>query len=245
MTNVLIIGATSAIAEATARHFASDGCRLFLVGRDAARLAVLGDDLKCRGAAQIGSFVLDMNDMEAHAAMLAGAEAAIGPPDIVFIAHGTLPDQMACQGDVTLTLQEFRTNALSTIALLTRLANDFERRKTGTIAVITSVAGDRGRESNYTYGAAKAAVNSYLEGLRQRLHKSGVSVVTIKPGFVDTPMTADFEKGLLWASPGKVAQRIHRAILRKRDVIYVPWFWWGIMLVIRSIPRWIFKRIRL
>ncbi|RMC33658.1 SDR family oxidoreductase [Paracoccus alkanivorans] len=245
MTNVLIVGAASAIAEATARLFAEEGCRLFLVGRRAERLAVLCDDLKSRGAEQTASHELDMNDFEGHEAMLAAAENSIGPIDIAYIAHGTLPDQKACQDDVDLTLQEFRTNALSTIALLTRLANDFERRRTGTIAVITSVAGDRGRESNYVYGAAKAAVDSYLEGMRQRLHKSGVRVVTIKPGFVDTPMTAAFDKGLLWAKPDAVAQRIHRAITKGGDVIYVPAFWRLIMLVIRSIPRRIFKAIKL
>lgn len=245
MTNVLIVGAASAIAEATARHFAEDGCRLFLVGRKPERLTILTDDLKARGAAQIACFDLDMNDFEGHAPMLAEAEKAIGSIDIAFIAHGTLPDQEACQDDVDLTLQELRTNALSTIALVTRLANIFEARRAGTIAVITSVAGDRGRQSNFVYGTAKAAVNTYLEGMRQRLHKSGVRVVTIKPGFVDTPMTARFEKGFLWARPHAVARRIHRTITRGGDVIYVPAFWSLIMLVIRTIPRRIFKVIKL
>jgi short-subunit dehydrogenase len=165
--------------------------------------------------------------------------------DICLVAHGTLSDQPACQADVALTLQELKTNALSTIALLTLVAQRFERQRHGTIAVISSVAGDRGRQSNYVYGTAKAALDAFLEGLRQRLHKVGVRVVTIKPGFVDTPMTAAFRKGALWARPEQIAPRIHRAILRGTDVVYVPAFWRPIMLVIRLLPRRLFKMVRL
>lgn len=245
MTNILVVGAASAIAEATARLFAEAGGALYLVGRKQERLAAVADDLATRGAPTVGYHVMDMCDIDRHAAMLAEAETALGSLDVCLIAHGTLPDQAACQRDVGRTLDELQTNALSTIALLTLLAERFEAQGHGTIAVITSVAGDRGRQSNYVYGTAKAALDTFLEGLRQRLHKAGVRVVTIKPGFVDTPMTATFEKGMLWAQPATVAKRIHRAIRRGSDVVYVPAFWRLIMLVIRNLPRRLYKAVKL
>jgi decaprenylphospho-beta-D-erythro-pentofuranosid-2-ulose 2-reductase len=152
------------------------------------------------------------------------------------IAHGTLPDQGACQASFDTARREFEVNALSVLSLLTLAANRFEQQRSGTIAVISSVAGERGRQSNYLYGAAKGAVSLFLQGLRNRLSKSGVQVVTILPGFVDTPMTADFPKGPLWAQPDAVARDIVRAIEGGRDVLYTPWFWRWIMLIIRTIP---------
>lgn len=131
------------------------------------------------------------------------------------------------------------------IALLTNIANRFEAQKKGTIAVISSVAGDRGRQSNYVYGSAKAMVTTFTSGLRQRLYKSGVSVITIKPGFVDTPMTADFKKGFLWASSGKIASIIFMACNKNSNVVYAPWFWEFIMMVIRLMPEFLFKRMEL
>jgi short-subunit dehydrogenase len=131
------------------------------------------------------------------------------------------------------------------IALATVLANRFEAQRSGSIAVISSVAGDRGRQSNYVYGAAKGAVTLLLQGLRNRLSKSGVQVLTIKPGFVDTPMTAEFKKGALWAKPDDIAHGIVSAIDRRRDVVYLPGFWRLIMLIIRHIPEPIFKRMSL
>jgi short-subunit dehydrogenase len=241
----LVIGATSAIAEATARRFALEGAALFLLGRRIERLKQMADDLQLRGAARVGWQRLDVNETERHEPVMAEALMSLGGIDIAIIAHGTLPDQAACQTSAALAIAEFHTNAVATIALLTRLAMIFEEQRHGRIAVITSVAGDRGRESNYLYGAAKAAVDTFLEGLRQRLHKSGVGVTTIRPGFVDTPMTAAYKKGLLWAQPETVARHIHRALLRGRDIIYVPPFWRGIMLVIRLLPQPLFKRLRL
>jgi decaprenylphospho-beta-D-erythro-pentofuranosid-2-ulose 2-reductase len=242
---VLIIGATSAIAEATAREFARRGDRLFLVGRRGDALEAIATDLRLRGAPQVEVRVQDANDRASHEAMLDAAESAIGEIDAVLIAYGTLSDQAACQQSVERMLAEFDTNALSQMALCTHVANRFEARRRGTLAVISSVAGDRGRQSNYVYGAAKAAVSTFTSGLRQRLHKSGVAVVTIKPGFVDTPMTAAFPKGPLWASPAAVGATIARAMIAGRPVVYAPWFWWGIMQIIRNIPERIFQRLSL
>jgi short-subunit dehydrogenase len=157
-----------------------------------------------------------------------------------------LSDQAQCEQSVDIMRREFDINALSTLALLTALANRMEARRSGTLAVISSVAGDRGRQSNYVYGAAKAAVSTFLGGLRQRLAKSGVTVLTIKPGFVDTPMTASIaNKGALWAQPDRVAAGIVQAIDRRRNIVYLPWFWRWIMLVIRHIPEPIFTRVKL
>lgn len=177
--------------------------------------------------------------------MLGAAETALNGVDVVLVAHGTLSNQKSCEASVEETLAEIKTNALSTISLLTLIANRFEAKRAGTIAIISSVAGDRGRASNYVYGSAKAMVTAFTSGMRQRLHKSDVAVVTIKPGFVDTPMTAGCKKGLLWAKPAAVAAKIVRAIDTKKSEAYVPEFWWAVMTVIKTIPSVMFKRITL
>lgn len=245
MRKVLIVGATSAIAEAVARLFAARGDLLYLVGQRAAALETLTADLRVRGAARVQTETMDANDIQRHSALLDHAMASLGGLDTVLVAHGTLSDQAACQQSVALTFQELHTNALSVIALLTLVANRFEAQRAGMIAVISSVAGDRGRQSNYIYGTAKAAVSTFLSGLRQRLHKSGVRVLTIKPGFVDTPMTRELPKGWLWAKPERVARDIVRAMDKRKDVVYTPGFWAGIMGLIKFIPEFLFRRLSL
>jgi decaprenylphospho-beta-D-erythro-pentofuranosid-2-ulose 2-reductase len=242
---VLIMGATSAIAEATARILAARADSLYLVGRRADALEAIAADLKVRGAPQVAFEVLDANDLASHEPMLARATQALGGLDTVLIAYGTLGDQKACEASAQLTVQELTTNAISIVALLTLIAQQFEQRRSGTIAVISSVAGDRGRASNYVYGSAKALVTAFLSGMRQRLSKSGIAVITIKPGFVDTPMTAAFIKGALWAKAQTVAAGIVRAMDRSAAVVYLPFFWRPIMAVIRAIPEAIFTRLRL
>jgi short-subunit dehydrogenase len=177
--------------------------------------------------------------------MLDRAESCMGGLDTLLIAHGTLSDQKACEKSVEMTLHELTTNGVSVVALLTLTAERFEQRRVGAIAVISSVAGDRGRQSNYVYGAAKSLVSTFTSGLRQRLYKSGVSVITIKPGFVDTPMTAAFPKGALWAKPHDIATGIVRAIDRSATVVYLPAFWRPIMFIIRSVPESLFRRLKL
>jgi decaprenylphospho-beta-D-erythro-pentofuranosid-2-ulose 2-reductase len=245
MQRVLIMGATSAIAEATARLFAARGDALFLVARNAERLQATSQDLKVRGAAAAETLVLDARDANQLPAMVEVATQRLGGLDAALIAHGTLTDQAAAQRSVELLRDEFETNALSMMAVCTVLANQFEAQGRGVIAVISSVAGDRGRQSNYVYGSAKAAVTAFTSGLRQRLYPRGVKVVTIKPGFVDSPMTASFKKGVLWATPDKVARDIVRAMSSGTGVRYTPGFWRLIMWIIRSIPETIFQRLRL
>jgi decaprenylphospho-beta-D-erythro-pentofuranosid-2-ulose 2-reductase len=245
MSGTLIVGATSAIAEATARVLAARGEPIYLVGRNNAKLAAIAADLSVRGSPRVAFEVLDANDLVAHEPMLERADTFLGGMDKVVIAHGTLSDQAACEDSVSLTMQELKTNGLSVVALLTRIANLLAQRRMGSITVISSVAGDRGRRSNYVYGSAKALVTAFLSGLRQRLRESGVNVITVKPGFVDTPMTASFKKGALWAKPESVAAGIVRAIDRRSHVVYLPRFWWAIMLIIKSIPEGIFARLKL
>ncbi len=245
MRKVLIVGATSTIAQATARLFAGDGDELFLVGRNAESLSAAAEDLQTRGARQVETCAMDLNDFDRHPSMLQLATQHLGALDTVLIAHGTLCDQKACEASFERTLQELQTNCVSVISLLTHIARQLEEQGHGTIAVISSVAGDRGRKSNYVYGTAKAAVSTFLQGLRARLHHAGVHVLTVKPGFVDTRMTADFTKGFLWAKPETVARAIYRAIKRRKEVVYTPWFWRPVMLIIKSLPESLFKRLNL
>lgn len=248
LKRVIIFGATSAIAEHTARQLIAQGASLYCIGRNQQKLDAMLDDLKVRAGdnQRVDGAVADLIDSSQHEVLIDAAEAFLGAVDGVLIAHGTLPDQQACQEDVTRMRQEIETNALSVVSLLTLLANRFEQQRRGVIGVISSVAGDRGRQSNYVYGAAKGMVSIFAQGLRNRLAKSNVDVVTIKPGFVDTPMTAEFNKsGLLWAKPEQVAAGIIKAMQKGRGDVYLPWFWWGIMQIIKHIPEAIFKRLSL
>jgi decaprenylphospho-beta-D-erythro-pentofuranosid-2-ulose 2-reductase len=243
--NILIIGATSAIAEATARLWAAEGARLYLIARNPAKLALACADLAVRGA-QVESAVLDVDDLAQQAPILEAAFAALGRIDAVLIACGTLPDQTACVRDVEQTLRALHTNSVSLIALLTLIAARMQQQACGTIAVIGSVAGDRGRKSNYVYGSAKAMLATFLEGLAGRLQPSGVRVVNIKPGLVDTPMTAAMRKGPLWSQPSAVARIISRRIASAPSgSYYAPRFWWPIMLVIRLLPNAIVYRLNI
>lgn len=244
MKRVLIIGATSAIAEHCARIWASKGDAMHLVARNEQHVQTIASDLTVRGASEVTTYCLDLNNVDRHEELLSAATDALGSVDIVLIAHGTLSNQKMCELSVEETLKEIQTNAISTISLLTLIANKFEARKSGTICVISSVAGDRGRASNYVYGSAKAMVTAFTSGLRQRLHKSNVSVVTIKPGFVDTPMTSELRKGFLWAKPTKVAALIVNAIEMNKDEVYIPAFWRLIMIIIKTIPSKIFKTMK-
>lgn len=240
---MLIVGATSAIAHETAKLFAKDGADLFLVARSPEKLITVQGDLLVRGAKRAEIYALDLRELDKHQQMIESAIEALGELDMVLIAHGTLGDQRLSQESVEKALEEFTTNFTSVLSLLTILANYFEPRKHGCIAVISSVAGDRGRKSNYVYGASKGALTVFLQGLRGRLASSGVQVVTIKPGFVDTPMTAALRKGLLFASPRAVGKGIYDAMRKGKDVVYLPWFWRPILLIVRSIPERVFKRL--
>jgi hypothetical protein len=228
---VAIIGATSGIAQEVAKIYAGAGDVLFLVARDEAKLNAVANDLRVRGAA-VETFVANLADRSRDDAIVAAA----GEPDVVLIAHGSLPDQRAIDGDARAQEEAFALNATSFIALIARFANVLERRRAGVLAVIGSVAGDRGRRSNYVYGAAKAAVHAYCEGLRARLAEANVALVLIKPGWVDTPMTRGMKKNALFASAKSVARGIHSAIANRRGDVYLPGFWRWISFLVRMLP---------
>ena len=242
---VLIFGATSAIAHETAKRFARDGAELCLVGRNEDRLHANSRDLLARGAQRTETIAADLSDLDQHAKLVADAWQVLGGVDAVLLAHGTLGDQGASQADAEEAVRQFTTNATSYVSLLTLLANRMEPQRQGCIAVISSVAGERGRSSNYVYGSAKSAVTQFTSGLRGRLAKSGIAVVTIKPGVVDTPMTAHMRKGPLTARADAVGHRIYESMLKGRDVVYTPWYWGPIMFAIRHIPEPVFKRMKM
>lgn len=241
---ILVIGATSAIAKATARLYAEAGAELFLIARNEERLSELVNDLDVRGAKISGHLALDLSKTAGHKKALEIALQSLDQIDLALICHGDLPDQTTCETNFKLAQKVINVNGLSTISLLTILAGIFKSQGFGSIAVITSVAGDRGRQPNFVYGASKALVSTYLQGLRGALLPHGVHVLDIKPGLVDSPMTAQLEKGPLWSSPEVVAASIVKGIRKKRLVIYTPGYWRLIMMVVVSIPEFIFQRLK-
>jgi short-subunit dehydrogenase len=238
---VAIFGATSAIAGELARLYAARGARLYLVGRNPDKLAPLAAGL---GPAVVGSHAADLAEPAAAQAAVETALAALGGGvDVAIIAHGLLGDQLASERDFAEAERVVRTNFLSVVALLVPLAAHFEAAGGGHVAVLSSVAGDRGRPRNYTYGAAKGALNVYLQGVRTRLYPRGVGVHTIKLGPVDTPMTASHHKNLLFARAPDVAAAIVAAIDGNRAEAYVPGFWRPIMAVVRRLPERVLQRL--
>ena len=244
-TRVLILGATSAIAHETARLYARQGAALAVAARDAEKLAANAADLRARGASGVVEVAFDAADFDRHGAVVAEAWDALGGLDVALVAYGTLPDQETVATDAAAAVEAFRLNATSVVSLLTLLAVRFEAQRSGVIGVVSSVAGDRGRPSNYVYGAAKGAVSLFTQGLRGRLEKVGVRVVTIKPGFVDTPMTADVPKNPLFASPETVGRIVFEALEGRTDVVYAPGFWRPVMAAVRAVPERVFKRLNL
>lgn len=242
---VVVFGATSAIAQAWMRLLAPSGASYFLVARNADRLEAVAKDLVARGAAAVYADTADLDDTARHPALLERAVALLEGLDCALIAQGVLGDQAACESDFAAAAASLQTNFLSAASLVTWLANYFAAQHAGTIAVISSVAGDRGRKSNYVYGSAKAGLNAFLDGVRNRVDREGVQVLTIRPGFVATPMTAHLAQGPLFATPEKVARDILKAMESGRDVLYTPWFWRPIMGIIRAIPEWKFKKMDL
>jgi decaprenylphospho-beta-D-erythro-pentofuranosid-2-ulose 2-reductase len=238
--HVLILGATSAIAAEAAELYAKRGDRLHLVGRDAGKLAAVA--ARCT-AAVVTTQHADFAELAHNEATVHAAFEALGRIDTVLIAHGALGDQLASERSFEDAEAILRVNFTSVISLLIPLANQLEAARSGSIGVITSVAGDRGRPRNYTYGAAKGALNIYLQGLRTRLYASGVSVTTLKLGPVDTPMTKEHKKHALFGKPAKVAQSIVRAIDAGVPEAYVPSFWRMVMPVVKGTPESLFQRL--
>jgi len=244
MNKVVILGATSGIAQALQRMMAGARTELLLVGRSLERLNVVQADLLARGAGHVSTMVADLADSSQHDSILFYAEQHFAGFDTVVAAYGTMLDQEAMQTSPELAVQQVTTDFTSAVSLLTMFGEYFRKRGSGTIAVITSVAGDRGRRPNYVYGAAKGGLSIFLQGLRSRLHPFGVRVVTIKPGPVDTPMTAHMAKTPLFTNPARVAGDIFRQLTKGRaDIVYSPWYWRWIMLMLRMVPESRFKKM--
>lgn len=242
--NVVVVGATSAVAQAAIRLWAQRRHALTLIARNAPELERVASDARVRGAPAVATVIGDMTD----AAFIAATVRAMGVPRIALIAYGSLTDSARADTDAVYLGDELNANFVSAAlwaqALAERMATDSAAG--GSIAVISSVAGDRGRGSNHAYGAAKAGLTAFCSGLRARMAARRVHVVTVKPGFIDSPMTAHIaKKGALWATPDAVAAGIVRAIDKKRDVVYLPGFWRFIMLIIQHVPETIFKRLKI
>ena len=239
------MGATSSIAMATLRDLAAPHRRFMLVARNGDRLAAVAQDLLARGVRSVDTWIMDLDDTAAHPEMLATAAERLGTLDLALIAHGLLGDQQAAEQHFDTAAAILHTNFTAAVSLCTWLGNCLQAQHSGTLAVISSVAGDRGRKSNYVYGASKGALDIFLDGLRNRIDRDGVQVLTIKPGFVATPMTAHIDQNALFATPAQVGEGIVRAVLKRKDVVYLPWFWSLIMFAVRAVPRRFFKNMNM
>lgn len=245
---VIILGALSAIGNATARLYAKEGAHLVLVGRSVSHLQQMADDLQARGARRCTTVSLDLANVDdPHGEMQRLAGALPGPVDAIMLFYGVLGDQAAAESDVAELGKIIRVNFSSAAEWCIAAAALLERQNHGTLIAVSSVAGDRGRQSNYVYGAAKAGLTVLVEGIAHRLAKTKARAVAVKLGFVDTPMTAHIQKGgPLWAKPEDVARRVKQIAERPSGpTTYVPSFWRPIMLVVRNIPSFIFLRTKL
>lgn len=243
MKKIVVIGATSGIAQAICRQYAEQKNELFLIARNRDHLESLSKDIAIRSGRPCGFALFDAKENQKIEHCLESALAMLSEIDVLVIAHGTLPSQEKCRDNLSEALLEFQINATSYIGLMTLFGNYFRKEKKGSMVVFSSCAGDRGRKSNYLYGATKAAISTFSSGLRASLHSDGVHVMTVKPGFVDTPMTADFKKNFLWASPDKVASAVIKAVECKKSVLYVPRFWSYIMLIIKHLPEFLMRKV--
>ena len=241
---VIVFGATSAIARSASEHFAKKGYGLILVGRNTQKLEANANDLKTRHGIQATAVFFDATDTDSHGKLLANIGEQTSGPLGILLCFGYLGDQLKAEYEYPEAQKILETNFLGVVSLLTHAAPLLQERG-GFIISLSSVAGDRGRQSNYVYGSAKAGLDAFLSGLRNRLHHHGVRVITIKPGFVDTPMTYGKEGMFLVASPDVVGSAIVRALDGTKDVLYTPWFWSPLMQVIKTIPESVFKRMSL
>lgn len=246
MKKIIVIGATSAIAQAFCKEtLKNNHHHFFLVGRDESKLKAIAQDLQVRGAKSVETHVQDLNELSSHADIINLAAAKMLGIDWALIAHGILGEQKTAEVNFTESLEIIQSNYLSQVSLLHHLANYMEKHKNGVIGVLSSVAGDRGRRSNYIYGSAKAGITAYLSGLRVRLNQVNVQVITVKMGFVDSPMTQNFKKGPLWAKPEQIAEKLvplyQQQISRE---VYLPKFWFFVMTIIKFIPTKIFLKLK-
>lgn len=243
MPNLLILGAASDMAIAIAGEFASKGYSLQLAARNTERLAPVKSDLAIRYNVSVDLLEFDALAFDGHAQFF---EKLSPKPDAVICVFGYLGDQEEAMKNWSETANILHTNYTGAVSILNVAANYYASQRKGTIVGISSVAGERGRQSNYLYGSAKAGFTAYLSGLRNRMYHSGVHVASIQPGFVYTRMTQHLVlPPLLTATPQQVAETVYKAVIHKKNVAYVKWFWRWIMFIIRSIPEFVFKKLKL
>lgn len=241
LATVLILGATSDIGLAVAHAFAKEGHSLYLAARSSDRLTKDCEDIRIRYGVDVSHHDFDVLDIDGHAAFL---DSLPNLPEITVCMVGMLGKQADDEKDLENATRVMRSNYEGPAAILGEVANRYEALGKGAIIGVSSVAGDRGRASNYIYGSAKAGFTAFLSGLRNRLAKSKISVLTVKPGFVDTKMTADLDlPQALTAQPQEVADAIYRGWKKGSDEIYVRRIWCLIMMIIRNIPEMIFKKL--
>jgi short-subunit dehydrogenase len=243
MTTVLILGATSDMAVALARQFASTGSNVQLAARKPDHLAALASDVQIRYGVGAATYAFEACDFHTHRPFY---ETLSPKPDVTICVFGAMVEEDVAEKDWDAALRMMHTNYVGAVSILQVVARDYAQRRAGVIVGISSVAGDRGRASKLIYGSSKAAFSAYLSGLRNKLATSGVHVLSVKPGFVSTRMTAGMSlPPLLTATPEHVAQAVYHAVMRRKNTLYVKWFWRWIMLVIRLIPEPIFKKLHL
>lgn len=244
--SLLVLGANSLIAQAAAAKFAGAGHEIIFAGRHSRELEKLAGDFAIRYKVTCRAEHFDALDYPSHKKFLEDVLAKIPDLNYVLIAFGYLGTQDKAQSDFNEAHKIIDTNYTGVVSVCELIAAEFESRKKGNIALISSVAGDRGRQSNYMYGSAKAGLTAYSSGLRSRMFKAGVNVLTIKPGFVNTPMTygMPLPKPLV-ASPQKVGGDIYKAMMSGKSVLYTPFYWRFIMMVVNMIPEFIFKKLKI
>ena len=246
MATLLVLGATSDMARATASVFCNEGWDLLLAGRDLAATELIANDLSLRSGRDQGAFLVysfDALTPEFHKTFWDSLPCC---PDAILCAVGGGGDAQVAQHDLELADRIIRTNYLGLIPILLLAADAFEKRGSGVIIGISSVAGDRGRAANYIYGSAKAGFTTFLAGLRNRLGSKGIQVITIKPGFAATSMSDGLDlPPLLTAQPAEIGEAIYGAYKKKQNTVYVKKIWWWIMLIIIHMPEFIFQRTNL
>jgi len=243
LKNILILGANSAIAQATANLWAEEENNIYLLGRDLSNLRSLAEKLNSLDA-KCSFSQLDVLDLDKGRLEIDKAQKNLGNIDIFFISYGLL-DAKGNSSDLNSKLDEFYLNANTFIYYSSLVAEILKKQKKGIIVAMGSVAGDRGKTSNYVYGSAKAAVEVYFQGLRQELHGSGSEVLLIKPGPIVSPMTDHMQPNLFWSTPDKVALSIIRAIQKRKEVFYTPRYWFFIMFLLKIIPEKLYKRFNI
>jgi short-subunit dehydrogenase len=240
---VLVFGATSAICHALLKLYAAEGALFFLLARSEEKLKAISDDLVARGGNVAGAASYDFNNWQEHETHILQARKHLGAIDIALVAHGTLPDQSECESSSAAVKTCMEDNFTSAAVVVQACARQLALQGSGTLAVVSSVAGDRGRKSNYVYGAAKAGIDTLLQGLQGRFSGTGVKIVNIKPGMIITPMTAHMQHGVIWSTPESIAPLMHRAIAQGRKLSYVPGYWRLIMWIIRLLPTAILAKL--